>query len=76
MKVLCVPLYLLPNVYTLLYMIPGVQHSILRQVGEGLLGPRSGAGAPAVKSVYRGGKKLCLKSTSPSFGECFIVIVV
>ncbi|XP_069558865.1 ubiquinol-cytochrome c reductase core protein 2a isoform X1 [Brachyistius frenatus] len=34
----------------------GVKHSILRQVGEGLLSVRSGAGAPVVKSVYRGGE--------------------
>ncbi|XP_026217452.1 cytochrome b-c1 complex subunit 2, mitochondrial [Anabas testudineus] len=34
----------------------GVQHSVLRQLGEGLLSARSGLGAPAVKSVYRGGE--------------------
>ncbi|XP_029014952.1 cytochrome b-c1 complex subunit 2, mitochondrial [Betta splendens] len=33
----------------------GVQHSVLRQVGEGL-SFRSGAGASEVKSVYRGGE--------------------
>lgn len=34
----------------------GVKHSILRQAGEGLLSVRSGTGAPAAKSVYRGGE--------------------
>ncbi|CAN9505237.1 unnamed protein product [Ophioblennius macclurei] len=34
----------------------GVRHSVLRQVGEGLLSVRSGAGAPVAKSVYRGGE--------------------
>ncbi|XP_058508940.1 cytochrome b-c1 complex subunit 2, mitochondrial [Solea solea] len=34
----------------------GVKHSVLRQVGEGLLSVRSGAGAPVAKSVYRGGE--------------------
>lgn len=34
----------------------GVKHSVLRQVGEGVLSARSGAGAPVVKSVYRGGE--------------------
>ncbi|XP_038556225.1 cytochrome b-c1 complex subunit 2, mitochondrial [Micropterus salmoides] len=34
----------------------GVQHSVLRQVGEGLLSVRSGAGAPVAKAVYRGGE--------------------
>lgn len=34
----------------------GVKHSVLRQVGEGLLSARSGAGAPAAKAVYRGGE--------------------
>ncbi|XP_035511245.1 cytochrome b-c1 complex subunit 2, mitochondrial [Morone saxatilis] len=34
----------------------GVQHSVLRQVGEGLLSARSGAGAPVAKAVYRGGE--------------------
>ncbi len=37
-------------------MRPGVQHSVLRQVGEGLLSVRSGPGAPVAKAVYRGGK--------------------
>lgn len=50
----------------MIYMKPGVQHSVLRQVGEGLLGARSGAGAPEVKSVYRGGKSLCLIATLTS----------
>ncbi|XP_026181604.1 ubiquinol-cytochrome c reductase core protein 2a [Mastacembelus armatus] len=34
----------------------GVNHSALREVGEGLLSVRSGAGAPVIKSVYRGGE--------------------
>ncbi|XP_028267515.1 ubiquinol-cytochrome c reductase core protein 2a [Parambassis ranga] len=34
----------------------GVKHSVLRQVGEGLLSARSGAGAPVAKAVYRGGE--------------------
>ncbi|XP_070779093.1 ubiquinol-cytochrome c reductase core protein 2a [Enoplosus armatus] len=34
----------------------GVKHSVLRQVGEGLLSVRSGAGAPVAKAVYRGGE--------------------
>ncbi|TKS91928.1 Cytochrome b-c1 complex subunit 2, mitochondrial [Collichthys lucidus] len=32
----------------------GVKHSVLKQMGEGLLSSRSGAGAPAAKAVYRG----------------------
>nr|XP_020475521.1 cytochrome b-c1 complex subunit 2, mitochondrial-like [Monopterus albus] len=32
----------------------GVTHSVLRQLGEGFLSVCSGAGAPVVKSVYRG----------------------
>ncbi|XP_029293100.1 ubiquinol-cytochrome c reductase core protein 2a [Cottoperca gobio] len=34
----------------------GVKHSVLRQMGEGLLSVRSGAGAPVAKAVYRGGE--------------------
>uniref|UniRef100_A0A667WYI0 Ubiquinol-cytochrome c reductase core protein 2a n=1 Tax=Myripristis murdjan TaxID=586833 RepID=A0A667WYI0_9TELE len=34
----------------------GVKHSVLRQVGEGLLSARSGAGATVTKAVYRGGE--------------------
>lgn len=34
----------------------GVKHSVLRQVGEGLLSVRSGAGAPTAKALYRGGE--------------------
>ncbi|KAM3863646.1 ubiquinol-cytochrome c reductase core protein 2a [Diretmus argenteus] len=34
----------------------GVKHSILRQLGEGLLSVRSGAGAAGAKAVYRGGE--------------------
>lgn len=34
----------------------GVKHSLLRQVGEGLSGVRSGSGAPVDKAVYRGGE--------------------
>ncbi|XP_074552680.1 ubiquinol-cytochrome c reductase core protein 2a [Halichoeres trimaculatus] len=34
----------------------GVKHSVLRQVAEGLLSTRSGAGAPVAKAVYRGGE--------------------
>ncbi|XP_071766551.2 ubiquinol-cytochrome c reductase core protein 2a [Centroberyx gerrardi] len=34
----------------------GVKHSVLRQLGEGLLSVRSGAGAAAAKAVYRGGE--------------------
>lgn len=37
-------------------MSPGVKHSVLRQVGEGLLSVRSGSGAPVAQAVYRGGK--------------------
>uniref|UniRef100_A0A8C4GVZ9 Ubiquinol-cytochrome c reductase core protein 2a n=1 Tax=Dicentrarchus labrax TaxID=13489 RepID=A0A8C4GVZ9_DICLA len=33
-----------------------VKHSVLKQVGEGLLSARSGAGAPVAKAVYRGGE--------------------
>lgn len=42
----------------------GVNHSVLRQVGEGLLSARSGVGAPVAKSVYRGGKSLCFKNSN------------
>lgn len=38
------------------FMRTGVKHSVLKQMGEGLLSSRSGAGAPAAKAVYRGGK--------------------
>ncbi|KAM4531465.1 ubiquinol-cytochrome c reductase core protein 2a [Odontesthes bonariensis] len=34
----------------------GVKHSQLRQVGEGLLSARSGAGVPMAKAMYRGGE--------------------
>ncbi|XP_047215250.1 cytochrome b-c1 complex subunit 2, mitochondrial-like [Girardinichthys multiradiatus] len=34
----------------------GVNHSVLSQVGEGLLSVRSGTGAPVAKAVYRGGE--------------------
>ncbi|XP_014903532.1 ubiquinol-cytochrome c reductase core protein 2a [Poecilia latipinna] len=34
----------------------GVNHSVLKQVGEGLLSTRSGAGAPVAKAAYRGGE--------------------
>ncbi|KAM4716588.1 ubiquinol-cytochrome c reductase core protein 2a [Anableps anableps] len=34
----------------------GVNHSVLRQVGEGLLSARSGARAPVAKAAYRGGE--------------------
>ncbi|XP_075880315.1 ubiquinol-cytochrome c reductase core protein 2a [Nelusetta ayraudi] len=34
----------------------GVKHSVLRQVGEGLLSARRGAGAPVAKALYRGGE--------------------
>ncbi|XP_010772055.1 cytochrome b-c1 complex subunit 2, mitochondrial-like [Notothenia coriiceps] len=34
----------------------GVKHSVLRQLGEGLLSERSGAGAPVAQAVYRGGE--------------------
>uniref|UniRef100_A0A3Q3X018 Uncharacterized protein n=1 Tax=Mola mola TaxID=94237 RepID=A0A3Q3X018_MOLML len=34
----------------------GVKHSVLRQVGEGLLSVRSGSGAPVAQAVYRGGE--------------------
>lgn len=34
----------------------GVKHSVLRQMGEGLLSVRSGTGAPVAKAVYRGGE--------------------
>lgn len=34
----------------------GVKHSVLSQVGEGILSTRSGAGAPAAKALYRGGE--------------------
>uniref|UniRef100_A0AAX7U2C0 Ubiquinol-cytochrome c reductase core protein 2a n=1 Tax=Astatotilapia calliptera TaxID=8154 RepID=A0AAX7U2C0_ASTCA len=39
-----------------LRVLKGVNHSVLRQVGEGLLSARSGVGAPVAKSVYRGGE--------------------
>uniref|UniRef100_I3KKG3 Ubiquinol-cytochrome c reductase core protein 2a n=1 Tax=Oreochromis niloticus TaxID=8128 RepID=I3KKG3_ORENI len=38
------------------FYLKGVNHSVLRQVGEGLLSARSGVGAPVAKSVYRGGE--------------------
>lgn len=44
-------------------MSPGVKHSLLRQVAEGLSGVRSGAGAPVDKAVYRGGKTFDCKMT-------------
>ncbi|TNN85483.1 Cytochrome b-c1 complex subunit 2, mitochondrial [Liparis tanakae] len=34
----------------------GVKHSVLRQLGEGLLSVRSGAGEPVAQAVYRGGE--------------------
>ncbi|XP_054892249.1 cytochrome b-c1 complex subunit 2, mitochondrial [Poeciliopsis prolifica] len=34
----------------------GVNHSVLKQVGEGLLSTRSGAGASVAKAAYRGGE--------------------
>ncbi|XP_027898720.1 ubiquinol-cytochrome c reductase core protein 2a [Xiphophorus couchianus] len=34
----------------------GVNHSVLKQVGEGLLSTRSGAGAPVAKAAYHGGE--------------------
>ncbi|XP_055008622.1 cytochrome b-c1 complex subunit 2, mitochondrial-like [Boleophthalmus pectinirostris] len=34
----------------------GVNHSVLRQLGEGLLSSRSGPGAPVARAVYRGGE--------------------
>lgn len=34
----------------------GVNHSVLRQLGEGMLSSRSGSGAPVAKAVYRGGE--------------------
>lgn len=34
----------------------GVSHSVLRQLGEGILSSRSGAGAPVARAVYRGGE--------------------
>ncbi|XP_015242523.1 PREDICTED: cytochrome b-c1 complex subunit 2, mitochondrial-like [Cyprinodon variegatus] len=34
----------------------GVNHSVLRQVGESLLSAHSGAGAPVAKAAYRGGE--------------------
>ncbi|CAK6964751.1 cytochrome b-c1 complex subunit 2%2C mitochondrial [Scomber scombrus] len=34
----------------------GVKHSVLRQMGEGLLSVRTGAGAPVAKALYRGGE--------------------
>ncbi|XP_059203121.1 cytochrome b-c1 complex subunit 2, mitochondrial [Centropristis striata] len=34
----------------------GVEHSVLRQEGEGLLSARGGTGAPVAKAVYRGGE--------------------
>lgn len=37
-------------------MPPGIKHSVLKQVGEGLLSIRSSAGAPVEKAAYRGGK--------------------
>lgn len=58
MKVLHPPFELYVNVSTICFMRPGVKHSVLKQVGEGLLSARSGAGTPVVKSVYRGGKSL------------------
>lgn len=46
------------------FIRPGVQHSVLRQVGEGLLSVRSGAGAPQAKAVYRGGERLWFITTN------------
>lgn len=46
------------------FIFPGVKHSVLRQVGEGLLSVRSGAGAPVAKAVYRGGK-ICQQHDTP-----------
>ncbi|KAK7940353.1 hypothetical protein WMY93_003679 [Mugilogobius chulae] len=34
----------------------GVNHSVLKQLGEGLLSSRSGPGAPVARAVYRGGE--------------------
>uniref|UniRef100_A0A8C6TLC6 Ubiquinol-cytochrome c reductase core protein 2a n=1 Tax=Neogobius melanostomus TaxID=47308 RepID=A0A8C6TLC6_9GOBI len=34
----------------------GVNHSVLRQFGEGILSTRSGPGAPVAKAMYRGGE--------------------
>lgn len=43
------------NDSTVRCLSPGVEHSLLRQVGEGLSGVRTGAGAPVDQAVYRGG---------------------
>uniref|UniRef100_A0A667X9I9 Ubiquinol-cytochrome c reductase core protein 2a n=1 Tax=Myripristis murdjan TaxID=586833 RepID=A0A667X9I9_9TELE len=40
----------------IVFVCAGVKHSVLRQVGEGLLSARSGAGATVTKAVYRGGE--------------------
>lgn len=57
---------------------PGVKHSVLRQVAEGLLSVRSGAGAPVVKAVYRGGKTHPCSSniTLREIIYCSIIIVL
>lgn len=34
----------------------GVKHSVLRQLGEGILSSRSGSGAPVTRALYRGGE--------------------
>lgn len=47
---ICVVIY-----WLFLCIRSGVQHSKLRQVGEGL-SVSSGAGAPVAKAVYRGGE--------------------
>uniref|UniRef100_A0A8C9Y8Z2 Ubiquinol-cytochrome c reductase core protein 2a n=1 Tax=Sander lucioperca TaxID=283035 RepID=A0A8C9Y8Z2_SANLU len=42
--------------YSRLNFVSFVSHSVLRQMAEGLLSVRSGAGAPVAKAVYRGGE--------------------
>lgn len=54
---------------------PGVKHSVLRQMGEGLLSVRTGAGAPVAKALYRGGKSSGLIATL-LFEICHCIVVI
>lgn len=62
------------------FMSLGVKHSVLRQVGEGLLSARSGAGGPVAKALYRGGRNFwnfCLNNiTLPESTYCILVIML
>lgn len=53
-----------------------MKHSVLRQVAEGLLSVRSGARAPVVKAVYRGGKTHLYSSNITLFENNYCTIII